>query len=149
MAPAQRRLGSEDEIALTITVLRLVRGWNQDDLAKASGIGNSAISDYERSHKVPELATLNRFFDAMGFPLAAIDLTRQYIQTLRAGGSTLSAMTPVPMAAPAPLLTEAGIRWEIAQAIPDSARAFARLINVVLLLLLRCSRFRTEDDGSR
>jgi transcriptional regulator with XRE-family HTH domain len=48
----------DDEIALALTLLRSVRRWNQDALAKASGVRNSAISDYERGRKLPELATL-------------------------------------------------------------------------------------------
>jgi transcriptional regulator with XRE-family HTH domain len=106
MASEPRRLSLDDEVTLTITLLRQVRGWNQDDLAKASGVGNSAISDYERSRKLPELATLGRLLDAMGFPLAAIDVTRQYVETLRAGGSTLSPIAPLPTTAPATPLHE-------------------------------------------
>lgn len=148
MASAPPTPTSEDELALTITVLRLVRGWNQDDLAKASGIPNSSISDYERSRKFPELATLKRILDAMSFPLGAVDFTRQYVQTLRAGGSTLSALTPVPITAPAPFVNEASIRWEIDQAVPDLARALGRVVKIVLLLLLRCSHLRIENDGA-
>jgi transcriptional regulator with XRE-family HTH domain len=148
MASQPRKIGPEDEIALALTLLRGVRGWNQDDLANASGIRNSAISDYERSRKVPELATLNRLLDAMSFPLAAIDLTRQYVQTLRAGGSTLSAITPEPMTASAPLMNEARLRWEIEHAVPDLARAFCRVVKIVLLLLLRCSHPRVENEGA-
>jgi transcriptional regulator with XRE-family HTH domain len=146
MASEPRRLSLDDEVALTITLLRQVRGWNQDDLAKASGVGNSAISDYERSRKLPELATLGRLLDAMGFPLAAIDVTRQYVETLRAGGSTLSPIAPLPTTAPATPLHESALRWEIDQAVPDLARAFGRAVRIVLLLLLRGAHLRIERE---
>ncbi|HEV3459864.1 MAG TPA: helix-turn-helix transcriptional regulator [Thermoanaerobaculia bacterium] len=149
MASEPRKISPDDEVALTITLLRQVRGWNQDDLAKASGVGNSAISDYERARKLPSLSTLNRLLDCMGFPLAAIDITRQYVQTLRAGGNTFSPIAPIPTTVPAtPLQHESALRWEIDQAVPDLARAFARVVRIVLLLLLRCARPPTEDQAA-
>jgi hypothetical protein len=51
---------AKEELALVLTILRTVRGWNEDGLARASEVANSAISDYERGRRLPELATLER-----------------------------------------------------------------------------------------
>jgi transcriptional regulator with XRE-family HTH domain len=48
------------DLAIALTLLRVVRGWTQDDLARAAGTANSSISEYERGKKVPELTTLQR-----------------------------------------------------------------------------------------
>jgi transcriptional regulator with XRE-family HTH domain len=69
-------------LARMLAILRTVRGWTKDDLARASGVSPSSISDYERGQREPELATLRRLLAAMGYPLGALDLTRDYIERL-------------------------------------------------------------------
>jgi transcriptional regulator with XRE-family HTH domain len=76
----------EHDVGLTLGILRLVRGWNQDDLAQASGVRNAAISDYERGKKSPELKTLRRLLDAMGFGMSVLDHTRQFVGLVRLEG---------------------------------------------------------------
>lgn len=137
----------EDQIAIALTLLRSVRGWNQDALAKASGVRNSAISDYERGCKLPELATLRCLLDAMGYPLSAIDLTRQYVEALRAGGNALSSFQPLTTTSE-PWSSEGAVRWEIEQAAPDLARAMGRVVKIALLLLLRGAKPPDIDDSS-
>ena len=70
---------TEGDVSVALTVLRVVRGWNQDDLAKASGVRNSSVSDYERGRKVPGLKTLIRLVASMGYPLSAIDHVMSFI----------------------------------------------------------------------
>jgi len=43
------------DFALALTLLRLSRGWNQDQVATTAGVTNSALSEYERGKKMPEL----------------------------------------------------------------------------------------------
>src|ERR1700730_7649642 len=73
----------EGELSTALTVLRVIRGWNQTELAKAAGMHSSAVSTYERGKKVPELRTIERLVSAMGFPLRARERTRGFIEAVR------------------------------------------------------------------
>jgi transcriptional regulator with XRE-family HTH domain len=68
--PAKKR--HPDELGRALAVARILRGWQQQDLAEASGVGGPAISDYERGVKVPEMATLERLVAALGFSVAEL-----------------------------------------------------------------------------
>jgi transcriptional regulator with XRE-family HTH domain len=72
------------DLALSLTLLRLSRGWNQDTLAKASGVTNSALSEYERGKKTPELKTLFKIVSALGYSLSALERSAGFLAELRA-----------------------------------------------------------------
>jgi transcriptional regulator with XRE-family HTH domain len=93
---ASDTLATNDLLALSIAILRIVRRWSQSDLAQASGLVNSAISDYERGKVDPQTRSLLRLLDAMGYPLSVLDQTRDFILLLRAqmGGSDSPPVTP-------------------------------------------------------
>ncbi len=85
MLPYSRRMpGEPADFSLTLTILRLSRGWSQEQLAQASGMSNSAISEYERGKKVPELRSLRRIVAGLGYRLAAIERTEDFLADLRA-----------------------------------------------------------------
>ncbi|HLX10670.1 MAG TPA: helix-turn-helix transcriptional regulator [Thermoanaerobaculia bacterium] len=129
------------EMSVALAVLRVVRGWNQDDLAKASGVRNSAVSDYERGRKVPELRTLERLVSAMGYPLAAIDQVRMFIEALRSGNRLFDSTLLMPPAVErsgdgqtqAPNAT-APLQWEVEQVSAEVGRAVSRMIRVMFAL---------------
>jgi transcriptional regulator with XRE-family HTH domain len=131
------------ELGVALTVLRVVRGWNQDDLAKASGLGNSAVSDYERGRKVPELKTLERLVAAMGYPLAAIDHARRFIEALRSGSALFDPMFPRRQAPGDAAGTEqpvapggpAALQWEVEQVSAEVGRAVSRMTRVMFELI--------------
>jgi DNA-binding XRE family transcriptional regulator len=79
-----------DEIGIVLLIMRCVRGWSQEELARNSGIRSTSISSYERGHTVPVVKVIVRLVAAMGYPLAALDSTRGYIDTMRAGGCTIA-----------------------------------------------------------
>ena len=68
--PAKKR--HPDELGRALAVARMLRGWQQQDLAAASGVGGPAISDYERAVKLPEMPTLERLAAALGFSVAEL-----------------------------------------------------------------------------
>lgn len=138
------------DINVALTILRIVRGWTQDDLARAAGVANSAISEYERGKKVPELSTLRRLVDAMGYPLSTLDRTRGFIAslqsdaTLAALGAGIHGGSPraVPAraqgrsdAAPPGTDRAAALQWEMEQVSAEAGRAVSRLTRLLLLLL--------------
>lgn len=71
------------ELGVALMVLRIIRGWTQEELAKASGIRGSSISDYERGKMVPGLKTLQRLTAAMGYSVAALERVQSFIYSLR------------------------------------------------------------------
>jgi len=143
-------------VSLALTVLRVVRGWNQDDLAKASGIRNSAVSDYERGRKVPELKTLERLVSAMGYPLSAIDQVRVFVEALRSGRALFDSALPRraapeisggdPMPAPA---GPAALEFEVEQVSAEMGRAVARLTRVMFALVGRAPAAEPDAAANR
>jgi transcriptional regulator with XRE-family HTH domain len=123
------------DVARAITLLRVVRGWTQDDLAKASRVSPSAISAYERGHKIPGLAILGRLIRAMEFPLSAIDHTRNYITSLMAGTFVLA---PPAVASPfVPPTSSSAVAREIDQAAAEFGRAAAQSMRIALHVVAR------------
>ena len=130
------------DMSVALAVLRVVRGWNQDDLAKASGVRNSAISDYERGRKVPELKTLERLVSAMGYPLSAIDQARVFIEALRSGSRLFDSTLVKRSDADSPgddrgtaLRGSAALQWEIEQVSAEMGRAVSRMTRVIFVLV--------------
>jgi transcriptional regulator with XRE-family HTH domain len=141
---------SEDELSIALQLLRVIKGWNQADLARASRVHNTSVSEYERGKTIPELRTLHRLVGAMGYPLSALDQPYAYIETVR----THSLLT----VAPAPALSaqdpgggeprfsrqqlvdnSAALGWEIEQFV-DFGRVCTRGARIVLALVDRALR---------
>lgn len=136
------------DVARAITLLRVVRGWTQDDLAKASRVSPTAISAYERGHKIPGLAILERLIKAMEFPLSAIDHTRNYITSLMAGTFVLAPPAVASPFVPGPPPTSSGaVAWEIDQASAEFGRAAARSMRIALHVVARRPAPDVPDNG--
>jgi transcriptional regulator with XRE-family HTH domain len=63
---------ANDDLAVTLSILRIIRRWSQSELAEAAGVTNSAISDYERGKVDPQTQTLQKLVRALGLPLSAL-----------------------------------------------------------------------------
>jgi transcriptional regulator with XRE-family HTH domain len=139
------------DLAVALSVLRVVRGWSQEDLAKASGIRVSSLSQYERSKKIPELVSLRKVVGAMGYPLSAIEEAQNFVYRIRqrrgeigdeaSGASEVEAQIPE-LGAGAP----ATVRWEIEQVAAGGGRLVTRLLRLLLLLVARL--WATRDAGA-
>ena len=68
---------------VTLTCLRVIQGWGQDDLSQAAGIPANLISDYERGRKNLSRDRLEMLATAMGLPSSAIDGVLDFLETLR------------------------------------------------------------------
>lgn len=142
----------EGELNVALTILRVVRGWTQDDLAKASGTPNSSISDYERGKKVPSLKTLERLTAAMGFSIQSLQRARRFIQAVRAESLLSDTQEEWPAEsqsfAPAEVTAEpafgsaspAALQWEVDQLSAEAGRVVSRLTRTMLVLLSRSKR---------
>ena len=133
---------SNDDLAVTLSILRIIRRWSQSELAEAAGVTNSAISDYERGKVDPQTQTLQKLVRALGLPLSSLDQTQAFIQMIRSqmdsaeagsgakeGGaqpfSNASALSP----------KEREMRAEIAQIASEGGRFASRLTRLMLELL--------------
>jgi transcriptional regulator with XRE-family HTH domain len=136
---------SNDDLAVTLSILRIIRRWSQSELAEAAGVTNSAISDYERGKVDPQTQTLQKLVRALGLPLSALDQTQAFIQVVRAqmdtnepgslpgGGAAFSnaaALSP----------KERELRAEIAQIASEGGRFASRLTRLMLELLAGSGR---------
>ena len=63
----------DEELDITLIILRAALRWKQNDLARESGIGNSSISDYERRKKTPGRKNLRKILKAMGYRESVLD----------------------------------------------------------------------------
>ncbi|HZF12842.1 MAG TPA: helix-turn-helix transcriptional regulator [Thermoanaerobaculia bacterium] len=123
------------DFSLALAILRISRGWSQDQLARAAGITNSALSEYERGKKVPELKSVRKLVTALGYELSAIERTEDFLRELRAEGllearpEADGSYSLVPLAAPAgaaagrPALPVEGVEGAEPTAGPLRARA--------------------------
>ena len=73
----------DNDLGTILTVLRIIRGWSQEQLAQAAGIRSGTISDYERGKMVPGLNTAQRLLGAMGYSFGALDQARALITSLQ------------------------------------------------------------------
>jgi transcriptional regulator with XRE-family HTH domain len=143
---------TNDDLAVTLSILRIVRRWSQSELAEAAGVTNSAISDYERGKVDPQTQTLQKLIRALGLPLSALDQSQAFIQMIRAqmtsletvdsqaegetqGFSSASDLSPV----------EREMRAEIAQVASEGGRFASRLTRLMLEMMMG----RSEEPGRR
>jgi len=61
------------KVGTRLAILRIVRDWTQDELARKAGIRSGTVSDYERGKMVPGFLALQRLVDAMGYRLSDLE----------------------------------------------------------------------------
>ncbi len=72
------------DLAISLTLLRLVRGYSQAELAERSGLTSSALSEYERGKVDPQTQTLQKLLSGLGLPHSALDDAAHFILRIRA-----------------------------------------------------------------
>lgn len=58
---------------MTVRALRELAGFNQGELAAASGVANSTLSRYEQGRQIPSRRNLERIAAAAGVPLVTVE----------------------------------------------------------------------------
>lgn len=128
----------ESEVSLALAVLRVIRGWTQEDLADASGVRTSSLSEYERGKKTPELRTLIKVTSAMGYPLSALERAQaaiaevRYLALANPQDGTVSRGLALPAAEPG---SPAAVRWEVEELAHEAGRLAPRLLRAAFLML--------------
>ena len=133
---------ANDDLAVTLSILRSIRRWSQSELAEAAGVTNSAISDYERGKVDPQTQTLQKLVRALGLPLSALDQTQAFIQMIRA---QMDTGEPVEGEGLSNLFSNASTvspqerarRAEIAEIASEGGRFASRLTRMMLELMSR------------
>jgi len=133
--PVSNSPAEDEELDIALIILRAALRWKQNDLARASGIGNSSISDYERRKKSPGRKNLRKMLESMGYRESVLELTRWYLNELRttqrlAPGESLDAT------AETKALEEMGLRARVDQVTAEVGRASEHLIRLMLELLM-------------
>lgn len=76
-----RGVGDPADVRLVVIFLRSLAGWNQAELAEATGIDRGLISDYEQGVRAPSEKNLEKIARKTGLSLA---LARQLLDLFRA-----------------------------------------------------------------
>jgi transcriptional regulator with XRE-family HTH domain len=124
------------DLGTALVLLRTVAGWTQEDLARASGIRGSSISDYEPGKIVPGLKTLRRIVNAEGFPLAALEQALTFIEILLrerslpldAEKANVTASPPVARL----FVDSAAYRQEAEKVAAEAANVVGRMVRLTL-----------------
>jgi tetratricopeptide (TPR) repeat protein len=93
------KLGRRDDLGVALTVLRWVKGWDQERLAAASGASLDSIKAIEQGVRVrgASLKTLGPILESLGFSLQAFAELNAFIRGLRdwaASGSAPVVLSP-------------------------------------------------------
>jgi transcriptional regulator with XRE-family HTH domain len=116
-----------DDVGTILAVLRTIRKWTQDELARKARVRRSSISDYERGEKVPELETFDRLITAMGYSLSIVEETRDFIRSIEARRLSRDVTAQVPSTSSLPAALDA-FALEAGRAVTNVARRAFLLI---------------------
>lgn len=83
------RAESAAEWAVAVMVLRRLRGWNQQELAEASGVNRVLISLFESGKRKPSARTLERLLAASGVPSSTFQVLLSHLRLAAAGQEEL------------------------------------------------------------
>jgi transcriptional regulator with XRE-family HTH domain len=87
-----------EDLPATLAQLRELKGWTQEDLARASGVRASSICEYETGKTVPTDRSLGRLVAAFGLSLPLFDvlcgLTRAARAAMSHGGAPPAGVSP-------------------------------------------------------
>ena len=120
----------DTELGTVLTVLRIVRGMNQEELAQASGLRSGTISDYERGKMVPGFNTVQRLLEAMEYSFGALDQARALISSLRPDSTSEDELRAWGLPE-----GPAALRWEVQQVSAEAGRVVARLTRLLFVLM--------------
>ena len=142
----------DEELDIAIIILRAAIRWKQNDLARASGIGNSSISDYERQKKTPGRKNLRKILQSMGYRESVIEFTRRFLHELRstqrlAPGESLETAAEMPSGSLVSF-NELGMRTRVEQVTQEVGRTTELALRLLLDMLGSRGGPPPEDGNS-
>lgn len=102
-----RRHDDRADFGVALAMIRLLRGWSQAEIAKASGLSVGTISRYESGARVPGRYTVDKIAAAAGISLPLVDSLLDWIRAAKAALRGTSAAFPYPSGLPGPADTVA------------------------------------------
>src|ERR1700730_1863882 len=108
------KLGGRDELGLTLTFLRWIKGWEQEELADAAGVSLSSVQALEQGKRQGSFGTLGPLTAALGVPLSRLDELVALTRSLREGGPTSPSTLRQPALAPGTTRVP-GARFDLGQ----------------------------------
>jgi transcriptional regulator with XRE-family HTH domain/tetratricopeptide (TPR) repeat protein len=84
--------GTSNPLALTLTVLRELRGWTQEELSAASGVGLAMIQKLEQGIREATAETFRAIVEALGIDVATFDAQLAVVRRVR--GRALAGQAP-------------------------------------------------------
>ncbi len=91
MAALSLRL-TRSELARSLALLRVSRGWSQQEVAEASGLSAALVSLAEnRSALPPSAHSLELMVESMGFPVETLSRVRDFLRELDAAARRADA----------------------------------------------------------
>ncbi len=74
---------TRSELARTLALLRVARGWSQQEVAGAAGLSAALVSTAENPSALPpSVHSLEVMVEAMGFPLSVLSRARDFLREL-------------------------------------------------------------------
>jgi transcriptional regulator with XRE-family HTH domain len=122
----------DPDFGLSLAVLRVGRGWSQADLARASGVPASSVSQYEGGKKLPELASLMRMLSAMDYVFSDLDRARMFVLEGRLRRGSAEAWQT---AEAGPGVLPDPFAQRIASMTAEAGAAVSRLLEAISLLV--------------
>jgi transcriptional regulator with XRE-family HTH domain len=74
---------ADKDLGRALELLRIARGWTQDELSRAAEMRGSSISRYESGKELPDADAVRRLVAGMGFAPDAVERTRRFLAGLR------------------------------------------------------------------
>lgn len=133
----------ERELGTALTILRVARGFTQEELAKLSGVRSGSISDYECCRMTPGLKTLRRLLGGMGYSLSAIEQAQGFLRSLNNEASLRASANPGSEGPGGEELTLPGqgrLHQEMEEVALLGGTFVSRLIRLLFLVLLKGRR---------
>ena len=137
---------SDIDFGLSLAVLRTGRGWSQADLARASGLPASSISQYEGGKKLPELPSLMRMLSAMEYGFSDLERAQRYVLDSRLRRGSAEAR---PMAAEEPWGYSDPLAQQIASLTAEAGAAVSRLLEAISLLVRQYRRAGDRGNAAQ
>ncbi len=145
--PRLTEVGSAEELGLSLTLLRQVRGWRQKDLVAASGISLEVIQAIEQGRRRRLASELPAILAALGMDMSALAKVAALVRQVRRHQGTAQLPSTLPWAPPphgwAPALRpdlagllHAGV--QAASAVPPDQGERRRRVVALLPVLAEC-----------
>jgi transcriptional regulator with XRE-family HTH domain len=134
--PSRRQAGLSQgprntPLGQSLTILRIIRGWERQQLADAIGTREPTLANWESGKALPRtIGMLDRLVDALGFPPAMLGRTLSFVQSARAAREWCLAGGD-----PALRSQAAEIAARAAQSLEDFTRQSVTLLSAAARLL--------------